>query len=92
MMAVRQYNLTFVYSALDRDILRGGAMKTAEARDVVFTLCLLGLEQWAQDQHAHQPGTIRQDPNDFVLVVVDDNETDAALKIRGRYRWQRWGT
>jgi hypothetical protein len=81
--AVRDHGLLFVYSAVDRLILRDSPLASADPRQTAFQMCLLGIEDWAQSQSAEMPGGgVKVEPRNFVLVLVDENKDDAKLKDR----------
>jgi hypothetical protein len=80
LLAVQQFRLPFIYSAVDRNALLKSPFKTADPRDMAFHVCLLGIEDWAQSQHESHPGTLRVDPKDVTLIVMDDDEPNSDLK------------
>lgn len=95
LMALRHHRLPFIYSAIDvrklaKSTLARGLFETAHPLVPAFKLCLLGIENWAQSQHDHFPGSIRVDYSDQYLLIVDETK-DAELKkrLRNSYRLLR---
>lgn len=85
--AVQVEGLPYIYAAVDRKKLKESPVATADARDMAFRLCVLGVEEWARSMHPQRNGTIQLDFKDLCLFVVDDT-TDNALKkqLRSSYR------
>jgi len=86
--AIKMENLPYIYAAVDREKLARSASGSAHPLDMAFRMCILGIEQWAQNHHEQRvPGAIQLDFSDMYLCIVDDT-TDSALKnhLRKSYR------
>jgi hypothetical protein len=85
--ALKTEKFPYIYAAVERKKLRSSPMRSAKPFDVAFNLCALGIEDWAQNMHPHDPGCIKLDLNDLYLFIMDDTE-DKLLKdqLRSSYR------
>lgn len=91
--AVRSENMTFIYAAVDRRKFATthpspfGAIKPLHA---AFHLCLLGVEDWATENHSrpgNPPGTKVLDWQDTYLCVLDDcRDNNLKNEYRKTYR------
>jgi hypothetical protein len=94
--AMRNYNLPFIYAAIDennlaKSALAQGLFETADALVPAFKLCALGIESWACGHHVQPvPGGTLIDYKDQYLFIIDET-TDQQLKkrLRNSYRLLR---
>jgi Protein of unknown function (DUF3800) len=95
LMALRHYHLPFIYAAVDEKKLAKSALshslfETAHPLVPAFKLCLLGIEKWAQNQHAISPGSITIEYGDQYLLIVDETKDQELKKrLRSSYRLLR---
>lgn len=94
LMALRDFRFPFVYGAVDERKLSHSQMaldlfEVANPLVAAFKLCLLGVEKWAQDQHARNnpSNAILVDYIDDYLFIADDTD-DKELKKRLRYSFR----
>jgi hypothetical protein len=83
-MTLRNYKLPFIYGAVDESKLAKSSLAkslfgTARPVTAAFRLCVLGVEDWARNQHAQLEQGIAIDYKDNYLLIVD-NTKDMDLK------------
>lgn len=96
LMAMRHYQLPFIYAAVDekklaKSALSQGPFETAPPLIPAFKLCLLGIENWALNRHPQNISGVKSiDYSDQYLLIVDETR-DAELKkrLRNSYRLLR---
>jgi len=91
--ALESEGLSYIYGAVDRRKLAKSLVGTARPLDMAFRLCVLGIEDWARNQHPQYPGAIQLDFKDQYLLILDDNEQDKGelkRQLRATYRLLRW--
>jgi hypothetical protein len=92
--AVKVDNLPYIYTAVDRKTFLQSPAKSAEIIDFAFHMCLLGVEDWATNNHPNYHTEYQGRPvkeinwKDMCLYIADDNQTNAELKkkLRKTYR------
>jgi len=96
LMVMRDHQLPFIYGAIDERKLAKSPMgqslfETARPLIPAFKLCALGVEMWAQTNHApFHPGAMSIDYNDQYLFIVDETKDHELKKqLRNSYRLLR---
>jgi hypothetical protein len=96
LMAITDYKLPFIYAAIDEKKLAKSQasrslLETAHPLIPAFKMCVLGVEQWAQDQHSQgQQGIVKVNYNDQYVLIADETKDQELKKgLRKSYRLLR---
>jgi len=91
--AVGDRKLPFIYAAIDvnklaKSEMAHGLFETARPLIPAFKMCLLGVEEWAQNNHPRSdPQTRKIDYDDQYLLIVDEtNDSELKKGLKNSYR------
>lgn len=86
----------YVYAAIDRKQLAQSPSGSANATDVAFRMCLLGVEDWARSKarirhplNPNHPNAIMVDLKDMCLFIADETKEPLKGQLRASYRTLR---
>jgi hypothetical protein len=90
---LREHELPYVYGAIDKSRLGRSPWASADARDVAFHVCVLGIDAWIKKRHSARyadDGTVIIDGLDLAMLILDDvSEEQLKSRLRKTFRTLR---